>query len=322
MCVMVLKSLHKIALTNAAVLALCLSVFSGQAVLAETRLYQYDGKLPFVQMMLNMMVAMGVLDKLPAHGAYGGYGNTASPWSRYNPYSHSSWRQPFPGGVNTIWGNPDWGVLPMDGYSYQRYSPYGSRWPGSGWSGSRWSAADLSGWVNEAWETSDWNPAAEKQARSTSPEVQDKPGIKNIKQKNQQPLKNKSITQSKKLQGYEKPCITEFCGLKRPDLNGLWLTQTGEMLGIKSQRYLWSDGASRYLTGRLKIQNEYLLTSIDGHEKIMPFKYKVAGNHLLTMQPNGKIREFMRSSAAQAYRQYPVYDSGYASGYVLDHGSY
>lgn len=92
----------------------------------------------------------------------------------------------------------------------------------------------------------------------------------------------------------EKPCITDFCGLKKPNMNGLWVAQDGEMLGIKNQRYLWSDGESRYLTGQLKVQNEYLLASVDGSEKLMRFKYKLAGNHLLTMQQDGTIREFMR----------------------------
>lgn len=92
----------------------------------------------------------------------------------------------------------------------------------------------------------------------------------------------------------DKPCITEFCGLKKPNLNGLWLAQDGEMLGIRNKKYLWSDGNSRYLTGQLKVQNEYLLASVKGSEKIMRFKYKLAGNHLLTMQQDGTIREFLR----------------------------
>ncbi len=97
----------------------------------------------------------------------------------------------------------------------------------------------------------------------------------------------------------QKPCITDFCGLKKPNLDGLWVAQDGEMLGIKNNRYLWSDSSSRYLTGKIKIQNEYLLANIDGYDRLMRFKYKLAGNHLLTMQPDGKIREFTRMRADQ-----------------------
>lgn len=101
----------------------------------------------------------------------------------------------------------------------------------------------------------------------------------------------------------QKLCVTDFCGLKAPNLNGLWVAQNGEMLGVKNKRYLWSDGKTRHLTGQLLIQNEYLLTSVDGHEKIMRFKYKLAGNHLLTMQPDGTIREFVRMPNKQNFSQ-------------------
>ncbi len=106
----------------------------------------------------------------------------------------------------------------------------------------------------------------------------------------------------------EKPCITEFCGLKKPNLNGLWVAENGEMLGISGQKFLWGDAEERYLTGLIKIQNEYLLASVEGSERLMRFKYKLAGDHLLTMQPNGTIREFIRTTPGELY-------GGYYSGY-------
>lgn len=66
------------------------------------------------------------------------------------------------------------------------------------------------------------------------------------------------------------------------------------MLGVKNQKFLWSDSNKRYLSGRLKVQNEYLLAHVEGHEKLLRFKYKLAGNHLLTLQPDGTMREFVR----------------------------
>lgn len=106
----------------------------------------------------------------------------------------------------------------------------------------------------------------------------------------------------------EKPCVTEFCGLKKPNLNGLWVAENGEMLGISGQKFLWGDADERYLTGLLKIQNEYLLASVEGSERLMRFKYKLAGDHLLTMQPNGTTREFIRTTPGELY-------GGYYSGY-------
>ncbi len=328
------------------VFSLLLTVLASQIVSAGSKLYQYDGKMPFVEMMLNMMSVMGVIDKVPAHGAYGLPGYPGSRWSGYNdlysrnpylsalttrglppgstsnpllrsPWLNSPWSQSALNTPSPVWGSPSWGVLPMDGYT-----PYGSQW----------SPSDLTGWVNEPWEASAWNPAAEPEAttQSSSPNVplvqnfynvpektrqsnqsplmklmpaersQGPPGWRsNAKAKKPSPLRKKS----KQKQGKQQPCVTDFCGLKKPNLNGLWVTQSGEMLGIKNKRYLWNDGDSRYLTGKIKIQNEYLLASVDEHEKLMRFKYKLAGDHLLTMQPDGVVREFVRMPANR-YRNY------------------
>lgn len=106
----------------------------------------------------------------------------------------------------------------------------------------------------------------------------------------------------------EKACITEFCGLMKPNMNGLWVTQDGEMLGIKGEKFLWADSSERYLAGYLKVENEYLVASVEGSERLMRFKYKLAGDHLLTMQPDGVIREFIRTSPGEL-------TGGYFSGY-------
>ena len=124
----------------------------------------------------------------------------------------------------------------------------------------------------------------------------------------QQPRAQQSRTQQPRTQQprreiRQKPCITEFCGLKKPNLKGLWVAQNGELLGINNQKFLWSDGTERYLTGEIKIQNEYLLARVEGREQLMRFKYKLAGDHLLTMQPDGVIREFIRMSPEQYYNQ-------------------
>lgn len=383
------------------VVALLLALLSSQIVCAESKLYQYDGNMPFVKMMLSMMVAMGMLDRLPSNMGYGGrnnygnnygnrYGQLNSPWSRYsnpyaralamrginpgylnsgygnNPFSRSPWLQsPWsqsafnntnPGSISPVWGSPSWGVMPYDNYSYDDYSVYGRR-------GRQpyWSSVDLDGWVNEPWEKSAWNPKAEttelpvQQPQNNPPVVQNfynvpgnvsgnaapksaggmpgsaadsrggysqqerrqgnynvnnnsplarlaRPGGPAARQPPQQanrPPATRSGKQSplrKQLKPYyrEKPCITEFCGLKKPNLNGLWVAENGEMLGINNHRYLWSDPSERYLSGEMQIQNEYLLANVDGHDQLLRFKYKFAGNHLLTLRPDGTVREFVR----------------------------
>lgn len=350
------------------IVAMLLMFSCSQIARAEMKVYQYDGKLPFVQMMLNMMVAMGILDRLPANGAYGGYGASGYPsaWTGLsNPYvralamrgispgSHgnnpfsrspwlqSPWSQSGASGISPVWGSPSWGVLPVDSYSLHNRN-LGSAYGAPAYS-PHWSANDIDGWVNEPWENSAWNSAASPVARSqtpqTSQQVQSQPAplVQNFnfvapqngkdnnrgsKSQNSSPLaklarplqmpRQSNPAKAKPSASYkkhrpsssrntvrQKPCITEFCGLKKPNLDGLWVAKNGEMLGVKNHRYLWSDGNSRYLTGQLKIQNEYLVANIDGHETLMRFKYKLAGNHLMTMQEDGVVREFVRTSGNQ-----------------------
>jgi len=384
-------------------IALLLLLSCSQIAHAQKRLYQDGSNMPFVQMMLSMMAAMGLIDRMPANGRYSGFGqpNMSNSYMRAltiqglppgssqsgfanNPFLRTQWLQtpwslPAMDGANVnsaspIWGTPSWGVLPTDRYSPNNYDPYRSS--------SVWSESDRDGWVNESWETSLWNPDAgvksevpvqttrqpkmaqsidtsaqnfsynmpaevkrnKSQARSQqtlsqqtqgrqmdkspsplsklmqtdrsqrpSPEQLRQPDRESAPVMARQPMEdqtmagqqNKASPLHKKTRQSirQKPCITEFCGLKKPNLNGLWVAQNGEMMGIKNKRYLWSDGKARQLTGQLLIQNEYLLTSVDGHKKTMRFKYKLAGNHLLTMQPDGAIREFVRMPNKQNFAQ-------------------
>ena len=161
-------------------IALLLLLSGGQIAHAQKKLYQQDGNMPFVQMMLSMMAAMGLIDRFPANG-YGGFGrpDMSNPYMRAltiqglppgsshsgfanNPFVRAPWLQtpwslPASDGANVnsaspIWGTPSWGVLPTDRYSPNNYDPYRSS--------SVWSESNLDSWVNEPWETSLWNPDA------------------------------------------------------------------------------------------------------------------------------------------------------------------
>lgn len=356
-------------------ITLLLILSCSQIVHAERKLYQHDGKLPFVEMMLNMMSVMGIIDRVPVNGGYGGYrpSSLSNPYARAlamrgmspgmlnsgfgnDPFMRSPWLQtPWSSSalnnsnvnsVSPIWGTPSWGVLPLDSYAlnnYSMYNPYELSSP--------WSSSDLDGWVNETWETSLWNPKAEtpvqarppqwgqpnvplvqnfnyitpaRPARKAQPQTRQRtseqsplsklapPGRPPARQQVRQPDREPVVQQRRQSPLYknngqnirQKPCVSEFCGLKKPNLNGLWVAENGEMLGVKNKRYLWADSNEHYLTGQLLIQNEYLLTSVDGHEKTMRFKYKLAGNHLLTLTPDGTIREFVRIPVRSTGNQY------------------
>lgn len=308
-------------------------------------------------------------------------GSYASPYRNNpflsSPWLQSPWSQQAVDTTSPLWGTPNWGVIPMEGYNSSN----------SPWDYPAWSSTDLAGWVNEPWETSTWNPKAQAntQAQESStvktPLVQIYNSTTELQQPNQarqdmqrqlddqawfgqlpsrqvQPMQapleqsqqgrtykpsplsklappaypggqsgnrpfveppsrtqQKPSSQQDNFSGNQKPCITEFCGLKKPDINGLWVAQNGEMLGINRQRFLWSDGDTRYLTGQIQIQNEYLLARVDDHEGMMRFKYKLAGDHLLTLQPDGHIREFVRMPVNQYRDQYQGYNPDYEQYY-------
>ena len=97
--------------TKNTIIVSLLVLFSSQSVCAGVDVYRYDGKLPFIKMMLGMMDAMGVIDKLPANGRYRG-----NPYSRYsnNPMLRSPWLQsPWSsaGQYGSTGASPIWAVL-------------------------------------------------------------------------------------------------------------------------------------------------------------------------------------------------------------------
>lgn len=294
---------------------LLLLITGNRFVSADVRNYQYDGGMPFVQMMLEMMTTMGMLDRVPVNGIYNRHGRSRylnSPWSRSylnanrwnnwndnrwngnrwnsNSWNDGGWGDNGLGGTSWSdkWGDPTWGVLPPESYA-------------------------LSDWVGEPWEDSSWNSQRQMEQKNNSFSEDD------INPSNQSPLarlvqpEQPATPISKELR--QKPCVTSFCGLKKPNLNGLWVSETGEMLGIKDNRYLWSDGESRYLTGWIKVQNEHLLASIEEHPQLMRFKYKHSGDYLSTMDANGVIREFVRMSVAQYYDFTQGYGQNFYRGY-------
>ena len=277
------------------ILILLLGLLSGSLAHAEIKNYQYDGKLPFVKMMLNMMVAMGILDRAPANGIYNAH-NMYTPYgmskNRYgnrslanNVWGDNTWGNNTQSNAlaNTVWGQPRWGVLPDDSYSLGNYQ---NNYP-----------SNMNGWVNEPWEMSVWNNNKKnKQAAGVVEGAQQDAA-------NNPSGKSLSTRQSSKLSPKikKKACVSDFCGLQTPSLNGLWVSKEGEMLGVKNSSYLWSDGQTRHLTGKIKLQNNYFLVSADGYDQLMRFKYKLDGNYLLTMQPDGLVREFKRVSSGQGY---------------------
>jgi len=189
---------------------------------ARLKLYKSNTNLPFVEMMLNMMVVMGILDKIPpellSRGGYPGasrnYQNL-SRQDRMNQYLASRYMgRAFPG---------------QSPFRYQRYrNNY---------------QADPAGWL---------------------------------------PLKPST-------------CVGGSCLSQRHNsLNGLWINEAGEMLGIRGDQFLWTDGRDRHMSGLMNISEDHVVANVDGSNQQISYDYKVQGNKLLTKDSNGVIRSFRR----------------------------
>lgn len=178
---------------------------------ARPKLYYYDGDVPMIEMMLNMMVAMGMIDKVPS-----GYLHNGSFRSRYGvPGWNSMLANPWGGGMPGLWS----GGLP-------------GSWPGS-------------------------NPFDKR-------------------------MWNRGVN-----------CLATPC-VKASALDGIWISSTGEMLGIKRNRILWSDGKDNHVSGVFAAAPDYLIVQLSGSSRKLPYEYHLQGNQLNLKDARGKIRRFYR----------------------------
>ena len=170
---------------------------------ANIKYFQYNGNLPFIEMMLNMMTVMGILDKVPVN-----YMSDIA-YSRSNNYY------------------PMMGVDPRTSNAYNNYPP------------------------RSLWR----NP------RIISPSPR---------------------------------CKSILCGNLSASLNGLWVAENGEMLGIKNHKFLWNDGSQQYLTGYLQARKGLMLVTLDRVGQSIQYKYKLNKNKLMMRDKNGLVKYFRR----------------------------
>ena len=90
-------------------------------------------------------------------------------------------------------------------------------------------------------------------------------------------------------------------GNKRPNrkLNGLWIGDNGEMLGIRGNRFLWYDDDNQYTKGQLARSPTLMKARIDGANTVARYHYKLQGNELVIISRNGKMRTFNRMPLIQ-----------------------
>lgn len=227
------------------------------SVQARVKYYRSNSNMPFVTMMLNMMVVMGILDKIPGEYA-GGYGGMPG-WSPYGyRRANPGWRNYRTGRYSSY---PGWrsgayrGRYP--GYNSPYYSPYSSY----------------------------RNPLALY------------PGVSPYRS----PIKNRPDIQ-KAYRDYNRSwlpmspatCKDEPCDFDQSELTGLWVTDEGEMLGIRNEQFLWTDGVDAYVTGLMDISPGYVVANVDESDQQIVYQYQLEGDHLITRDRGGEIRHFWR----------------------------
>ena len=86
-------------------------------------------------------------------------------------------------------------------------------------------------------------------------------------------------------------------------LDGLWIGDSGEMLGIRGNSFLFYDGNKRYADGRLSKTPTMLKATVSGSNRVFNMQYRLVGNELFTVSRNGKMRAFSRTPLMQSHNE-------------------
>jgi hypothetical protein len=241
---------------------------------ARAKYYRYSGNLPFVEMMLEMMAAMGIIQRVPGNGLYGGYnGGRYGAWSSL--LSQRGW--------------PYSGYSPYSSYAGFPYSGYGGV-PGSGYgSGVPLTINPLSGFPGGLSRYSSWNNPYE----SAYGRYDTLPFDRNL---------YRALNYDRRGY-YDDGCYDGVCDgpySRHRNLDGLWVANNGELLGLRDGRFLWSDGNTSYTTGIIERTPFLIRAYIDDSDKKVVYRYKLIGNEMLTIDASGTLRIFKRIPVNQA----------------------
>ncbi len=210
-----------------------------------------------------------------------------SPWGNQwsNPWN-SSWGSPWGSSLNNQWMNP-WSSQP--GYPGGRlYTPGYSTLPLS----------------PDAILGDDWSKNNSYQSDDSSRQQLNNNGYKAEKTS----WSGRPSSPSYKRSGYR-------TGNKKPygKLNGLWVGENGEMLGIRGNRFLWYDDNNQYAKGQLVKSPTMMKARIEGASTIVRYHYKLQGNELVIMSRDGMMRTFNRMPLMQPRRASAKPHASYSS---------
>lgn len=95
-------------------------------------------------------------------------------------------------------------------------------------------------------------------------------------------------------------------------LNGLWIGNEGEMLGIRGDRFLWYDDRNQYAIGRLSKSPTMMKARVDGTNDVISYHYRLSGDELVIMSRDSRMRVFNRMPL-KSYRGMPKPRAAYSS---------
>ncbi len=264
------------------------------------------------------------------------YGYGRDPWDRYRSrYWDSPWSDPWESSRYATWDSP-W----ADRWDSPRYkgsrSGWGDPWGdiydfpgvwGNPWSSpsygrglSPWSSVWGSQWINplynpyslylgglpymqgytglplllpgtqpgDTWSTSE--PAPEPPAQ---PEQERKPGAFG-------PAKTSWSARPSRI-GARRGSGPAARSPNYQKLNGLWVDDNGEMLGIRGNRFLWYSN-NRYAKGQLAKSPTAMEARIMETRTVVRFHYRLRGNEMTVMSRDGRTRTFNRMPLIEPQR--------------------
>jgi hypothetical protein len=239
-----------------------------------------------------------------------------SPWAyqRGNPWNSdwgSPWGNQWSSPWNSGWGSP-WGNQRGNPWNSGWGSPWGNQWSnpwnsgyGSPW-GNTWNYQWMNPWSSTTGYQPGWPYTSGYSALPLSPDQL----LGNDWSKNNTYQSDDASRQYRDKEGYKAEKTSwsghssgvnyKRSGNTRPNrkLNGLWIGDNGEMLGIRGNRFLWYDD-NQYAKGQLFKSPTMMKARIDGANSVVHYHYKLQGNELVIISRNGKMRSFNRMPLMQ-----------------------
>ena len=253
------------------------------------------------------------------------YSQGDSPWDSPWGYprsrrGYSAWDSPWSSG----WGSP-WDSAGYSPWGSAGYSPWSNPWYSSGM--NPWASTLLNPWTSPYGYlgglpliqgytpvpvlpesgAGDYYPGSRlNQADPQSWQNYERPGFKPHKTSWRQGARQNSrqyshMNRPARARYRPLPARAEYArneGSREFDtsfqqLNGLWIDDNGEMLGIRGDRFLWNDN-NRYARGQLIKSPTMMEARIRETRTVVRFRYRLKGNEMVILSRDGRTRTFHR----------------------------